>query len=677
MTDAELDACRRDTGFLHSVISRQVHLKREGNHWKGCCPFHADRDPSFAVYDNGFHCFACGAKGTVVDYVMLRDGVDVGEAIKRIGAERGISPQPKPKPKPHPANGKEEWFPIVPPPSDAPKPTDEQLRCDMLREYCGPNDVLLFYLRRVEVKGNRRKQFYPLTWGTLVKNGRSVTGWHNRAPAAPRPLYRLNALSHADANATVLLCEGEKSAEAAQRLFPDMIAMTWLGGSSADSTADFTPLQGRHVVLWPDADQPGRDVMARIAKRLPQARVINTEGLPDGYDAADLEYDSCDDPETWLQSRLREPEREHILPEVEWRDARLSDWANRDVPERLWIVPDWIPREQTTGLYGIGGINKTDFLMQLLMASSKGLPFLGYELAPIGPVYGLFCEDSEAELVRRASRIAAHYGLTLADFPDVHFASLVGYDDPEFMSFDGPKPMNGPALLRFDRMIVHLGAKLATLDTAPDFFGGTEISRRDVTRFVRKLDAVSITRSCAILFSAHPSVRGRASGSFDSGSTGWEAKVRARLSLHDPGNEDDLDGDNKAKAPQPPSDRRILTRQKANYARPGATIELVCREGVFTPAAVDPEAAKQRQHGPGHAAACEDKFLELLAKVREQGGYVHDASNVPSRYAPAVFATRPDGKAFSKAEYTRAMQRLFVAKRLRLQDTGKGGVCLG
>jgi hypothetical protein len=50
---------------------------------------------------------------------------------------------------------------------------------------------------------------------------------------------------------------------------------------------------------------------------------------------------------------------------------------------------------------------------------------------------------------------------------------------------------------------------------------------------------------------------------------------------------------------------------------------------------------------------------------------VNDASNVPSRYAPKVFARRPDGRTFSAAEYARAMQRLFVAKQLRLEPFGK------
>lgn len=117
--------------------------------------------------------------------------------------------------------------------------------------------------------------------------------------------------------------------------------------------------------------------MARIAKRLTRIRIVDTAGLPDGYDAANLEGDGCDDPDAWLAARLREPEQredDHELPRVPWVDVRLSDWAGRAVPERRWIVPDWIPREQVTGLYGVGGINKTDWLIQMLMSSAAGLP---------------------------------------------------------------------------------------------------------------------------------------------------------------------------------------------------------------------------------------------------------------------------------------------------------------
>jgi hypothetical protein len=60
------------------------------------------------------------------------------------------------------------------------------------------------------------------------------------------------------------------------------------------------------VILRPDVDDPGRSAMRRIAKRLAQALlVVDTEDLPEGYDAADLEVSGCDDPRAWFDARLR------------------------------------------------------------------------------------------------------------------------------------------------------------------------------------------------------------------------------------------------------------------------------------------------------------------------------------------------------------------------------------
>jgi hypothetical protein len=274
------------------MIQEHVKLTRVGKLWKGLCPFHREKTPSFTVHDDGhFHCFGCNSHGTVFDFVMLYEHIGFPEAIKRVAAQAGLET----------TDNNTEWIPILPAPTDAPKPPDKTLLCDMLHEYRDAGDRLLCYVRRFERQGSKGKQFLPLTYGAL--KGRR--GWHQKAPHAPRPLYRLNSLSHAPADTTVLLCEGEKAAEAAQRVFPDHVAMSWMGGANADAGADLSPLRGRSVVIWPDADEPGREVARRLAKRLLDAKVLDTEGLPKGFDAADLEASGCDDPEAWLDARLR------------------------------------------------------------------------------------------------------------------------------------------------------------------------------------------------------------------------------------------------------------------------------------------------------------------------------------------------------------------------------------
>jgi hypothetical protein len=367
MTDAELDQCRHNGALLHSIVSQRVKLQREGmNHWKGCCPFHDDSDPSFAVYADGrFHCFGCDADGTVFDFVMLRDRVAFPRAVEIVAAECGVRTT-EPETKETNGNGHAGviWTPIVPVPRDAPPPSDRQLECGMLHEYYGPEDNLLGYVRRYEARNGRRKQFYPLTYGVL--NGK--TGWHDKAPDAPRPLYGLNRLSHATPDATVLLVEGEKAADAAQRLFPDHVAMTWMGGANADGNADLSPLLGRTVVIWPDADAPGRAVAARLAKRLALAQIVDTTGLPDGFDAADLERDGAGDPDAWLDARLpQQPSLPGEKPEL--LTVLTPDDCEAARP-RPYVVKGLISRGDSILLIGQPGAGK----------SAVG-PHIGYAVA--------------------------------------------------------------------------------------------------------------------------------------------------------------------------------------------------------------------------------------------------------------------------------------------------------
>jgi DNA primase len=60
-----------------------VKLVRAGNEWKASCPFHADRSPSFTIYEGGerFHCFGCGAGGDVLDYLQRAHDVGLREAV--------------------------------------------------------------------------------------------------------------------------------------------------------------------------------------------------------------------------------------------------------------------------------------------------------------------------------------------------------------------------------------------------------------------------------------------------------------------------------------------------------------------------------------------------------------------------------------------------------------------
>jgi DNA primase len=75
------------------VVQEYVPLKRAGATYKGLCPFHSEKTPSFNVNpDKGFfHCFGCGAGGDVFDFLELYEKVDFPDAVKMLAQKFGVS----------------------------------------------------------------------------------------------------------------------------------------------------------------------------------------------------------------------------------------------------------------------------------------------------------------------------------------------------------------------------------------------------------------------------------------------------------------------------------------------------------------------------------------------------------------------------------------------------------
>ncbi len=78
------------------LVGREVELRRAGRLYKGLCPFHPDRNPSFFVYPDQwtYHCFGCGAHGSGVDFVMNRRGLSFAEALALLAREAGLELRP-------------------------------------------------------------------------------------------------------------------------------------------------------------------------------------------------------------------------------------------------------------------------------------------------------------------------------------------------------------------------------------------------------------------------------------------------------------------------------------------------------------------------------------------------------------------------------------------------------
>ena len=204
-----------------------------------------------------WYCNQCGGKdhtgggGNGMDMFMRRTGLTYPEACKRIEQHLGHRPEP-------PTKGAEHIW-----------------------QY-GPDFIVCRF---------PGKRLRPLWW--------DGSQWLWKAPPAPRPLYNLDALQQRP-NAPVLIVEGEKTADAAAKLFPSAIAITWPSGCKAFTKADWSPIKGRRCTLWPDADAVGRDAMAKLAIHLlkagaAQVRIIQPPpDAPEGWDLADADWSIAD-----------------------------------------------------------------------------------------------------------------------------------------------------------------------------------------------------------------------------------------------------------------------------------------------------------------------------------------------------------------------------------------------
>lgn len=319
----------RERADLVEIVRRYVTLKRAGKEFTGLCPFHDETTPSFTVHPvKGFvHCFGCGAHHDVFGFLQRITRSSFVEVCKMLDGQTfaASSPERRRAPDPLPEG---QWVPLLPVPDDAPELLADhgwtipiwnpkqgrtsRLQPTRIDAYRNARGALLGYVLRLDVRergnprmptarraGKPRKWTPQVTW-CIGPDG--MRQWCLQAFPEPRPLLGLDDL-FARRSAPVLLVEGEPCRDAAAALLPQYVAMTWPGGSSGIGKVDWSPLQGRDVVLWPDADDAGRramlgddDAVGRfhpgIAQYLSRVharslRYLDPDGQPKGWDIAD------------------------------------------------------------------------------------------------------------------------------------------------------------------------------------------------------------------------------------------------------------------------------------------------------------------------------------------------------------------------------------------------------
>lgn len=229
--------------------------------------------------------FATGDKGgDLIDLVRYLDGGTDVEACTKLADLLHVSPGAT-QSKPTPSKSKvPEWIAIQPIPvvamNKCPAKHPQHGAPSKVWIYRDAQGQPLMALYRFDLgpdeDGKPRKVFAPLTWCQRADG--QTTQWRWQGLPDPRPLLRLDELSQR-LDASVVLCEGEKAADAAAELMPGYVATCWPNGSNSWHKADLTPLKGRSVLLWPDNDSSGQSCMEAVAEKLREIGVASVQAI--------------------------------------------------------------------------------------------------------------------------------------------------------------------------------------------------------------------------------------------------------------------------------------------------------------------------------------------------------------------------------------------------------------
>lgn len=333
----------------------------------------------------------------------------------------------------------------------------------------------------------------------------------------------------------------------------------------------------------------------------------------------------------------------------------VATWRGLPLPEREWVWRGWLPRGHVVGLYGPPGVAKSTFSQTVATAVADGIQLYGADTLQ-GPVLMLSCEDELDELQRRELAIVNGLG---CDYPsELMVESRLGKDSV-LVTFGSEGETESAVLHALRELLAGLRPVLLILDIVTDFWVGSEINRHHVNAFVKRyLSGLARDFNLCVLFLAHPSAAGIASGTGTSGSTAWEGSVRSRLYLARPVNDK---GD-----PDMESDERILSLPKANYAKAGAEIRLRYQEGWLAPVALPGELAAEER-----AERCQAAFLDLVQWLAAKSMRVVEGKNSPDFYAKKLGQyQKVEGRRydFARREYEEAFVRLLSSGRVRLVD---------
>jgi 5S rRNA maturation endonuclease (ribonuclease M5) len=432
VTFNDLFELKRAGMSLQDILSKFKNVRRAGNGYSARCPAHDDHRNSLSIREceGGRLLLYCHA-GCTFEAICRAAGIG-SQVDGRQGARRIVAAY----------------------------------------DYCDERGELLYQAIRYEPKGFSQRR----------PDG---DGWVYKLNGARRVPYRLPELLAADPAQPVFIVEGEKDADRLAAL--GFVATTNAGGAGKWRNEYNEHLRGRHVVIIPDNDEPGREHAAKVTRSLRGiAASVRVLKLPD----LKLKGDVSD----WLDAEgvvdellvLAESAQECLSQEPEASPLQVVRMADVEPETVHWLWYPYIALGKLTILEGDPGLGKSWLMCAIAASVSLGRGLPGAEPSEPGNVLMLSAEDGLGDTLRpRLNAVEA--------------------DVTRVFAVNVPLTFDAEGLSNLEAAIIEYRPKLVVIDPLFAYTGGkTDIHRANECRAISApLAAIAGRCGCATVAVRH------------------------------------------------------------------------------------------------------------------------------------------------------------------------------
>ncbi|MGA2585466.1 MAG: AAA family ATPase [Candidatus Aminicenantales bacterium] len=441
------------------------------------CPFHHDTNPSLSIsQEDGtwlWHCFGCGKGGSIIDFLVEQEHIDIAEAISRLTQEL---------------------------PSDGPEIVK-------IYDYVDESGNLLYQCVRSNPKSFKYRR----------PNGNG--GWIWDLKATRRVPYRLDEIINAH---FVLIVEGEKDVDTVKE------KLGWTATTNPHGAGNWKDefsgyFKGKEVVIIPDNDEPGKKHAQKVAESLlkdaASVKILKLPGLREKEDISDWLENGLEGKE-YLERLIKDtPQyRKALIPSARTSGVEsLKEFLEKPIPPRQCLMGSLLAKKELTILSGPAKLGKSILSLNIALSLANGKPWLGFDINQPCRVLLIQQEVSEESLQERLKKMMGGV-LPAATSPDPSSA----LENLFLKSERGLLLDSDEGLKKIRGIIEEISPDIVFLDPMYTFHTKKENTAEDMAAFFRIVHDLIKRYEIAVSLIHHfgkPNLLGREGGELHRGSS--------------------------------------------------------------------------------------------------------------------------------------------------------------